>query len=101
MKHLEGYTLVRANSTPGAVGDEQLVIVLVPKRTMSTSPGNIANAVEHFIRREHARFTGKSVRITVEDLQVCRSCGCTEDNACDGGCSWITPDLCSACTGDE
>jgi len=27
----------------------------------------------------------------------CRVCGCTEDNACEGGCSWVEEDLCSAC----
>ena len=31
---------------------------------------------------------------------VCRVCGCTEDNACPGGCYWIEPDLCSACAQD-
>lgn len=28
---------------------------------------------------------------------VCRKCGCTDDKACPGGCSWVEPDLCSAC----
>lgn len=28
----------------------------------------------------------------------CRICGCTNDNACPEGCSWIEPDLCSSCT---
>lgn len=28
---------------------------------------------------------------------ICRVCGCTENNACEGGCSWVEPDLCSAC----
>jgi len=27
----------------------------------------------------------------------CRVCGCTQRRACDGGCWWIEPDLCSAC----
>lgn len=27
----------------------------------------------------------------------CRVCGCTEDHACAGGCSWVEEDLCSAC----
>jgi len=33
------------------------------------------------------------------DGGMCRSCGCTEDNACPGGCIWATPaaDLCSRC----
>ena len=25
----------------------------------------------------------------------CRHCGCTEMNACPGGCSWVKPDVCS------
>lgn len=29
----------------------------------------------------------------------CRACGCTDERACSGGCSWAEPDLCSACTG--
>jgi hypothetical protein len=28
---------------------------------------------------------------------VCKGCGCTDSNACPGGCSWATRDLCSRC----
>lgn len=28
---------------------------------------------------------------------ICRSCGCTDETACFGGCHWVAPDLCSAC----
>lgn len=28
---------------------------------------------------------------------ICRGCGCTDDKACEGGCSWAEEDLCSAC----
>ncbi|MDR2054254.1 MAG: hypothetical protein LBQ10_00045 [Desulfovibrio sp.] len=28
---------------------------------------------------------------------VCRKCGCTDEAACPGGCSWVEKDLCSAC----
>lgn len=33
----------------------------------------------------------------------CRVCGCTDDQACVGGCYWVEPDLCSQCanTGDQ
>lgn len=37
------------------------------------------------------------------DVAACRVCGCTEDNACAGGCWWVQDpsgdlsDLCSAC----
>lgn len=33
----------------------------------------------------------------VESEPVCRVCGCTQDNACPGGCYWVEPDLCSKC----
>lgn len=35
----------------------------------------------------------------VEDESVCRVCGCTWNNACDGGCYWVESDLCSQCVG--
>lgn len=37
---------------------------------------------------------------TVTDLfddRTCRTCGCTDTSACDGGCWWAEPDLCSTC----
>lgn len=30
----------------------------------------------------------------------CRGCGCTDTQACPGGCSWVEKDLCSACVQD-
>jgi len=27
----------------------------------------------------------------------CKVCGCTQNNACPGGCYWVEDDLCSAC----
>lgn len=31
------------------------------------------------------------------DEQSCRVCGCSWDNACEGGCYWVENDLCSSC----
>ncbi|MCL6599810.1 MAG: hypothetical protein K6T81_13905 [Alicyclobacillus macrosporangiidus] len=31
----------------------------------------------------------------------CRVCGCTESRACEGGCYWVEPDLCSRCAAAE
>jgi hypothetical protein len=31
------------------------------------------------------------------DEQKCRICGCTQNNACEGGCYWIEDDFCSQC----
>ncbi|TAA18233.1 hypothetical protein EA658_13895 [Pseudoxanthomonas winnipegensis] len=30
-------------------------------------------------------------------LRRCRDCGCTDLQACPGGCHWVEPDRCSAC----
>jgi len=30
-------------------------------------------------------------------LMKCKYCGCTDDNACEGGCSWVAKDVCSKC----
>lgn len=27
----------------------------------------------------------------------CRVCGCTDERACAGGCSWVDGDICSGC----
>lgn len=37
------------------------------------------------------------------DVARCRVCGCTDDAACEGGCSWASPghDLCSSCSARE
>jgi hypothetical protein len=33
-------------------------------------------------------------------IRICASCGCDEDNACEGGCSWSPDeDYCSQCYG--
>ena len=28
---------------------------------------------------------------------TCRFCSCTEEHACEGGCFWVLPDVCSRC----
>lgn len=33
--------------------------------------------------------------------RTCRVCGCTDDQACEGGCSWVEEDLCSKCVPAE
>jgi hypothetical protein len=38
-------------------------------------------------------------RIVRASVATCRVCGCTDEKACDGGCSWTEPDLCSTCAG--
>lgn len=30
-------------------------------------------------------------------VRTCRLCGCTDRRACSAGCSWVGPNICSAC----
>lgn len=34
---------------------------------------------------------------TESNIRRCRECGCTDNNACEGGCYWVEDDLCSSC----
>jgi hypothetical protein len=40
---------------------------------------------------------GLGLRIRFDFEQACWKCGCTQNDACEGGCSWVEEDLCSAC----
>lgn len=39
----------------------------------------------------------KYIKARTAEEAVCRVCGCTQHNACPGGCYWVEDDLCSAC----
>lgn len=43
--------------------------------------------------------TAAAVRPPAALGDACRRCGCTNDQACEGGCWWAAPGLCSACVG--
>lgn len=40
-------------------------------------------------------------QVLLELVRTCHACGCTDEQACFGGCWWVnddgTPDLCSSC----
>jgi ParB/RepB/Spo0J family partition protein len=46
----------------------------------------------------HAKIKrGKAARRALAAVPTCGVCGCTDEYACEGGCTWIEPDLCSRC----
>lgn len=51
--------------------------------------------------RENFEKMGWEDRIFTPDpfakVRACRVCGCTDDNACPGGCYWVEEDLCNVC----
>lgn len=44
-------------------------------------------------RIRKSRSVGKSEAMA----RACRVCGCTDCQACEGGCWWVAADLCSSC----
>lgn len=48
-------------------------------------------------KKTKQRRANKTANKAAAAARRCRECGCTEDAACDGGCSWVEQDLCSAC----
>jgi hypothetical protein len=49
-----------------------------------------------------AQASYEPLPFTNDDVVSCRSCGCTEQYACPGGCWWVPDpdglgDICSAC----
>lgn len=64
---------------------------------LTTNERNIEDIMDMNLAMEH-------IDIALEHLgaaRKCRTCGCTEHNACPGGCSWVEEDLCSSCVGKE
>lgn len=35
--------------------------------------------------------------MTADKVEICRVCGCNDTHACEGGCSWVAPNICSRC----
>lgn len=60
------------------------------------------NDENHCDRLDQWSCWQKFIKQVVTSEQVCRVCGCTENNACPpDGCSWVEEDLCSACVKDK
>jgi len=43
-----------------------------------------------------ASLAADGIRMDHRAVRECRFCGCTPNIACDGGCGWITKDVCSS-----
>lgn len=50
-----------------------------------------------FLGKLHGLILVFLKQVPTPNHQVCRKCGCTWENACEGGCYWVEDDLCSRC----
>ena len=63
-----------------------------------TNPPFNTRVVKPYACSECAALTiDPKVHNEAHDGPACEGCGCTEDNACEGGCHWVAPGLCSQC----
>lgn len=67
---------------------------------MPSSELSEVDLAREFVRSSGEVAPGEAVTVhAVLQAGTCRSCGCTDEAACVGGCSWVDPlhTLCSAC----
>jgi hypothetical protein len=60
---------------------------LTPSMLRSVLASALAAGAEHLV----------PVCEVLETVRQCRICGCTDAEACAGGCSWSQPEICSTC----
>ncbi len=65
--------------------------VCLPCKMAWLETSSLANDVETSVT---IPSTGSAAQTS---LGPCRTCGCTDDRACPGGCYWVEPGLCSRC----
>lgn len=70
-------------------------------RALDNAEVLLANALENRVSDVLPDLTGDGLTPLVASQlgRVCGSCGCSDEFACDGGCSWVGPALCSSCQG--
>lgn len=60
-------------------------------------PSKSEGVVDTVIRLLDDKYKPEESSENITEEAKCRVCGCTWDNACQGGCYWVEEDLCSAC----
>lgn len=78
--------------TPEDEGEEGLVILRL-ERDPVTGLDDLVD-VEDEDEFERAALTADAA---LHGQRYCHGCGCTDDNACAGGCSWASETHCSQC----
>lgn len=75
------------------------------RRPPKVSLRGVDGAADREVQQRALSWSGKAkawipasaVTASAPAVPTCRVCGCTDDRACEGGCSWVDSDLCSTC----
>lgn len=59
--------------------------------------GNDQDKIHAAIEAALLHLAGEGLLQTTDAVRQCRVCGCTDEEACPGGCSWSQPEICSTC----
>jgi len=87
---------VRLEVTPNEFEKDNIAYTHVIKIT--SGEVNRFNDVVEKVFLNPFKMTNKIYRVCIRaDFIICRECGCSNLNACLGGCAWIEEDLCSSC----
>lgn len=89
--------LIRAGMLPAKNGVNTVVIEDEGRRVFTVV------LVRGIALGEDIQTLAENHEADLKGAMMCRYCGCTEDHACPGGCSWIAEDCCShpACMARE
>ena len=90
-----------------AFGEALLLHWIANQQATTAVPDKIYQRWMHASTEAAHRLTGMLPHMAIAfpegpdlwalEIRACRACGCTEISACEGGCSWVGPELCSAC----
>ncbi|WP_431222237.1 hypothetical protein ACQ86O_17945 [Serratia sp. L9] len=86
------YKRVQASNTSGA----KQAVQQLSKKVFGKLQRIIVSRINHCEVSRTAIF-----KVTPDDTQKCRVCGCSWSNACSDSCYWVEDDLCNECVGDD
>lgn len=92
--------VVNRNGHDANYGNGHLTLQLRPfEAADSLLEDMLMDHVQTALKDLVAAIHDDSLPIPVPSLlgAVCRKCGCSEHDACEAGCGWAEPDLCTAC----
>jgi ParB/RepB/Spo0J family partition protein len=86
-----------AEAVAAAAADKGWTPALVRELVGEIEPAKKAAPKKAVAKKRGKVLAANTKRAPRLKMRACSECGCTDDRACDGGCYWVGPNLCSAC----